>query len=63
METLWQDLLFGARMLWKQPVFTAIAVVTLALGIGANTRDLQCVNGVLLKPLPYRAPEQLIRLV
>ncbi|MBS1813070.1 MAG: ABC transporter permease [Acidobacteria bacterium] len=62
MQTFIQDLRYGARMLLKNPGFTLLAVLTLALGVGANSAIFSVVNGVLLKPLPYRAPEELIRL-
>src|SRR5258706_16405441 len=59
MYTVWRDLRYGVHMLAKKPGFTVIAVLTLALGIGANSAIFSVVNSLLLHPLPYRDSERL----
>jgi len=59
MRTLWQDLRYGARMLWKKPGFTLIAALTLSLGIGANTAIFSLIDAMLLRMLPVKNPERL----
>jgi len=59
MQPLWQDMRYGARTLLKKPVFTLVIILTLALGIGANTAIFSVFNGIILKPLPYKDPNRL----
>src|SRR5256885_9077618 len=62
MDVLWKNLVYSVRMLLKRPSVTIVAIVAIGLGIGANTAIFSVVNTVLLQPLPYEHPEQLVTL-
>src|SRR5581483_3321850 len=62
MTSMWQDLVYGFRMLWRKPGFTIVAALSLALGIGANTLIFSLINTTLFRPLPYAQPDRLVEI-
>ena len=62
-DRLWQDILFALRMTRRSPVFTAVAILSLALGIGANTAIFSMIRTMMLRPLPVREPQRLVELL
>ncbi|HSL56157.1 MAG TPA: ABC transporter permease, partial [Pyrinomonadaceae bacterium] len=62
MDVIWKNLVYSARMLWKKPSLTTVAIIAIGLGIGANTAIFSVVNTVLLQPLPFPEPKQLVRI-